>query len=311
MSQTDRALMGASTIPCEDVNQSSLYTMIPSVVRSRIPVLTSLRHSAKAVVFLAAPTRKKAFTFSCVDISKERESPSGFAATVPPSGASTPMLGPESLDSNICPRELSLKMLPQIENRSGVDWEVAATGGRLCMAARAQAEQGGDPSTLRSMQIDALRYMHMALPPDLTSLEVESLRASMGPQLIVPSGEARDGHGQPPPNALRQVIAQAVCWLFASLLLFLPLLMTLLNRVLQFERHHQVTERVITNSLDMTSSLGERGLELHNAFLRFKEGRVGSAFVDFGSWLVEGIAGGLSDGLDEVSRSRKRASLAL
>ncbi|EXJ82871.1 hypothetical protein A1O3_06686 [Capronia epimyces CBS 606.96] len=302
VSRLNPGLMGANTISCEEVEKSSLYTMIPSVVRSRIPVLPSLRHS---VVLHASQVRRMAYTLSCVDAGKEKES-CGFASTVPSSGASTPMMRPESPEENPCSGELGLKLLSQPEARSGVDWDIAATGVRLWISAKAQADEGGDPAALRSMHVDALRYMHMALPPDLTPLEMESLRASMSPQLIFSSAEIRELDGQRRPNLLRQTVAQAICWLVATFLLLIPVLMTLLTRVLQFERQHQVTERIITNSLDMTSSLGERGLDLHNALRRFKDGRVGAVCLDAGSWFAESILGGVNDGIDAASQSRRK-----
>lgn len=231
----------------------------------------------------------------------------GYASTVASSRASTPTIRPESPEGGIASQELSLKMLPQQETGSGVSWDVAATGVKLWVTARAQAEQGGDSTALRSMHIDALRYMHMALPASLTALEIESLRASMSPLLIFPLAESREARDQRPPNVLRKGVAQAVCWVFAGLLLVLPVLLAFLNRLLQFERQHQVTERIITNGLDLTSALGERGLELQRAFMRFKDGRVGGACVDAGSWFVEGVVGGLNDGLDAVAQGRRKA----
>merc|ERR1711939_526986 len=55
-------------------------------------------------------------------------------------------------------QELSLRTLPQAETSTGIDWDVAATGIRLWVTAKTQAEQGGDRIALRSMHIDALRY---------------------------------------------------------------------------------------------------------------------------------------------------------
>lgn len=198
-------------------------------------------------------------------------------------------------------------MLPPSGVRSEVDWDIAATGIRLWVTAKGQAEQGGDPIALRSMHIDALRYMHMALPPNLTPLEIESLRASMSPQLIFESSDLRELPRQRPPNVLRQGIARAVCWLVAVVLLVFPVIMSCLNRILQFERQHQVTERVLTNGLDLSTTLGERGLDLQKAFTRFKGGRLGSACSGAGSWFVEGIVGGVNDGLDTVAQRRRNA----
>jgi len=302
----DTTLLGPGALPCEDISYSTFYTMIPSVVRSRIPVLTSIRQTAKAVGFHRLESRRKAYTLSCVESTiKEKES-YGFATTVPSSGASTPMIRPYTPEGHLPSQELSLGMLPQTETTTGVDWDVAATGVRLWVTAKTQAEQGGDPSALRSMHIDALRYMHMALPQNLTPLELDSLRASMAPQLIFPPADIQEMQGPRPPSILRQGVARAVCWLVAGILLILPLIMAMLNRVLQFERHHQVTEKVLTNGLDLTSALGERGLEVQKAFVRFKDGRLGSACLDAGSWFLEGIVGGINDGIDAVAQNRRK-----
>ncbi|OAP59283.1 hypothetical protein AYL99_06581 [Fonsecaea erecta] len=280
--------------------------MIPSVVRSRIPVLTSLRHTARTVVLHGTGVRRRAY---CAQSNKERDNYE-FASTTNSSGATTPTIRPDSPEGSVPSQDLTMRMLPPLEVRSGVDWDVALTGVRLWVNAKTQAEQGGDPVALRSMHIDALRYMHMALPANLTPLELQNLRASMGPQLISPAETLAEYRAQRPPNILRQGVAHAVCWLVAGLLLVLPVIMTLLNRLLQFERDHQVTERVLANGIDLTSALGERGVELHQAIVRFKDGRVGGACVDLGSWFVEGIVGGVNDGIDAVAQNRRKAPVA-
>ncbi|OCT47038.1 hypothetical protein CLCR_02561 [Cladophialophora carrionii] len=309
MPPTDPIGVGTDTLPVRNISKSTIYTMIPSMVRSRIPVLTSLRHTARTVVLHGSRVRRggDGYALSCMETTKEKESYS-IASTTDSSRATTPTTRPESPEGSIPSQNPSLTNCPRLETRSGVDWDVALTGVRLWASAKAQAEQGRDSVALRSMHIDALRYMHMALPQDLTPLEVQSLRGSMAPQLIFQAA----GPGELPvprhPNILRQSIAQAVCWLIAGLLLVLPVIMTLLNRLLQFERQHQVTERVISNGVQVTSALGERGIELHQAIVRFKDGRVGGACFDLGSWFMEGIVGGVNDGLDAVAQSRRAAS---
>ncbi|KIW10401.1 hypothetical protein PV08_11363 [Exophiala spinifera] len=300
---------------CEDMAHSTLYTMIPSAVRSRMPVLTSLRRSAKAVILHDSRTRRpQPRALSCPESFQEKERAIGFAATVPSSGASTPTTRPNTPEehTSASSQELSLKVLSQQrqETSSGVDWDVAATGVRLWITAKTQAEQGGgDVNALRSMHIDALRYMHMALPENLTALEVESLRASMSPRILYQSSPMLpEIDGKSNPSLLRQGVARVVCWVIAGILLVLPVIMAFLNRALQFERQHQLTEKVLANGLDLTSALGERSLELQRALSRFKDGPLGSACADAGSWFIEGIVGGVNDGIDAVAQGRARAS---
>ncbi|KAK6366513.1 hypothetical protein LTS17_010599 [Exophiala oligosperma] len=274
-----------SRISCDDISHSTLYTMIPSAVRSRMPVLTSLRRSAKAVILHDSRARRKPQTLSRIESFQEKETTTtGFAATVPSSGANTPMMRPNTPEEHLSAQELSLKMLSQQDTSSGVDWDVAATGVRLWITAKTQAEQGGDVNALRSMHIDALRYMHMALPENLTALEVESLRASMSPRILYQSSLMPQIDRKSSPSLLRQGVARI------------------------FERQHQLTEKVLANGLDLTSALGERSLELQKALSRFKDGRLGGACVDAGSWLIEGVVGGVNDGIDAVAQGRTRAS---
>merc|ERR1711939_425294 len=209
-------VMGPPVVRCENMSHSSFYTMIPSAVRSRIPVLASLRRSARAIVLQSSSPERNARTLSCVNATNEKEF-YGFAVTVPSSGASTPMIRPETPNEQLSTQELSLRTLPQAETSTGIDWDVA------------------------------------------------------------------------------------------GVLLILPIIMAFLNRIMQYERQHQVTERVLANGLDLTSALGERSIELQNALTRFKDGRLGGACVDAGSWLVEGILGGVNDGVDAVAQSRRRA----
>ena len=302
--QTERR--GQAPVPFREVSKSAIYTIIPAVVRSRIPVLTSLRHTARAVVLHGSRVRRGGYKLSCADSNEKGDY--SDASSTGSSTATTPRMRPDSPEGSIPSQDLCMTTLPVQETRSGVYWDVAASGIRLWITARTQAEQGRDPVALRSMHIDALRYMHMALPSDLTPLEIQSLRASMSPQLYGSTLERGSFYPPRPPSILRQSIARAVCWLVAGLLLVLPVFMTLLNRMLQFEREHQVTEKIITNGLELTSTLGVRGVALHQAMARFKDGRVGGACVDLGSWVIEGIVGGINDGLDAVAQDRRKDS---
>lgn len=107
---------------------------------------------------------------------------------------------------------------------------------------------------------------------------------------------------------LRKAVARIVCWLVAALFLVLPIITTLLNRILQFERQHQVTERVISNGFDLTSALGERGLEVQRSLLRLKQSPAGAAFMSASTWVMEGLVGGVNDGFDAVARERLKSS---
>lgn len=250
-------------------------------------------------------SRRKAYTISSLDETKE-EGSFGFATTAPNSEVSSPTIRPQTPEDGVRTPDLSLAMLSQPETQSGVNWDVAATGIRLWITARAQAEQSGDSAALRSMHIDAMRYMHMALPQDLTPLEVECLRASMSPALFrsMSQGQLQESSPRRSPSVLRRAVAQMVCWVFAIFLFVMPLFMNLLNRVLQFERQHQMTEKILSGSFDLGSCLGEPGSQLQRSFLRFKDSPLGESCVNAGAWVAEGLIGGVNDGMNAVAYGR-------
>ncbi|KAK5052019.1 hypothetical protein LTR84_002823 [Exophiala bonariae] len=304
--ENEGALMAPNQSFYADAATSSIFTMIPSSVRSRIPIMSSIRASAKAAMLTRTlSSRRKAYTLSSLDESMEGQSV-GFASTAPNSGVSTPTMRPQTPENGIRTQDLSLATLSQSETQSGVNWDVAATGIRLWITAKAQAEQSGDSAALRSMHIDAMRYMNMALPQDLTPLEIECLRASMSPALFQVGIQSQNQEVQPrrSPSILRKAVAQMVCWLFAVFLLIVPVFMNLLNRVVQFERQHQMTEKILSGSFDLGSCLGEPGSQLQRSFLRFKDSPLGESCVNAGVWVAEGLIGGVNDGMNAVAHGR-------
>ena len=60
-----------------------------------------------------------------------------------------------------------------------------------------------------------------------------------------------------------------------------------------------MTERFLTGSIDMTNVVGESGMELKDAVFRLGQGRLVSAVVHSGGWVVESVIGGVSDGAGE------------
>jgi hypothetical protein len=172
---------------------------------------------------------------------------------------------------------------------------MAGAGVRLWLTGRQQLdERNADPAVMRGMHIDALKYMHAALPNDLTPAETDAIvgslprgvRDELGYQQPVsprnPSGENN--------NILRKTVSDSVCLFMALLIFLLPFLMASFNRILKYEREHRLSEKVLSNGVATVSAFGERGLDL-------KDSRVGSALLGTGIWFFDGIVGGVNDGL--------------
>lgn len=186
---------------------------------------------------------------------------------------------------------------PRVPDASGVNWAMASAGVRLWLSGRQQLEDdpNADPTVMRSMHIDALKYMHAALPNHLTPAETDTIVGSL-PRGVRDELRYRDhtipgnGSTEKSKNVLRRAVSDSVCSLMAVLIFLLPFLMALFNRVLKYEREHRISEKVLGNGVATINAFGERGLDL-------KDSRIGSAVLGTSIWVVDGIVGGVNDGL--------------
>lgn len=192
---------------------------------------------------------------------------------------------------------------PRGPDTSGINWAMAGAGVRLWLSGRQQLEEdrNADPAVMRSMHIDALKYMHSALPNDLTPTETDAILGSLPRGVrdelssrhhVVP--ESR----HPESDILRKAVSESVCSLMAVLIFLLPFLMASFNKLLRYEREHQLSEKVLTNGVATMNAFGERGLDL-------KDSRLGRAILGTVVWLMDGFVGGVNDGLVRSTGSRK------
>src|SRR5271170_5033547 len=150
-------------------NLSSIYAMIPSIVRSRISILSSLRRSERASTIHRPVPRAPLIP----DNERIQELDNSRSSSATSSRSESPE------------RAGSLDVLRfganTLDTRSGINWETSNTGVQLWLVARTQAanDVNANPALLRSMHIDAIRYMIMALPPDLSASELKFLNDSL------------------------------------------------------------------------------------------------------------------------------------
>lgn len=164
----------------------------------------------------------------------------------------------------------------------------------------------GNPSFARQLYIHAIIYLLRALPTNLTTEEQLSVRASL-PSGIVPPQHYAQGHtfgssksrAGNHPSMLHRTLASAIVQLFLLFQLILPHLKYLLSSAYQFERTHKISERVISSSISTVDVLGKRGILLSEAVLNIGDGRMGQVLANAAAWIVEGITGGIHDGLGE------------
>lgn len=81
--------------------------------------------------------------------------------------------------------------------------------------------------------------------------------------------------------------------------LLLPYLRLLLRQVVEYERSHRITERIVTKTLDAADGVGRSSADIGSAFHKFNEGRIGAAVGNVAAWWIEGVAGGIYEGVGE------------
>lgn len=201
------------------------------------------------------------------------------------------------------------------ETQSGVGWEFVAPALQLLHLAASQSSQlslnpghgnSEDTSTaldpaaavVRHLYIDALKYLLRGLPTDLDEPEVASLRSSLSPTLTPPAPPAThapNSAAQAPlqkPSLLHRALARTIVLVFTLtytvLAVVLPYLRVLFANLWRYEREHRVCQRVLEEGTRLWIGLGK--------------GAVGLAWEcgggDVVEWVVEGVQGGVREGVE-------------
>jgi hypothetical protein len=87
--------------------------------------------------------------------------------------------------------------------------------------------------------------------------------------------------------------------IFLIVRFIVPYATLFLRNVYEYERSHRLTERIVTTTLDAADGLGKSSLNIGSAVFKLNEGKVGTAVGNLAAWWVEGIAGGVYEGVGE------------
>ena len=285
MSSLDKQTYQNLVEPQPALSQSTLVLILPPVIRNRLPLLTSIRRRymscshntehANCDLWPLSSSLAKGELTTCRDSdATDKSGKSSRAASNDSSGTVTP-------------RE---------PDASGINWNLANAGVRLWLARKQQLEENrnADPALMRSMHIDALKYMHAALPNDLTPAEIDAIIGSLPrdvrdelayrEHVVVPNKLIAQR------NFLRKAVSDTVCSLIAVLIFVLPFVVASFNKLLRYEREHQISQKMLISGVGTVYAFGERGLDLKNS-------RLGCAILGAAVWMVDGIVGGVKDGL--------------
>ncbi|RHZ43966.1 uncharacterized protein CDV56_102716 [Aspergillus thermomutatus] len=206
-------------------------------------------------------------------------------------------------------------MLAKYEVESGLRWNRVVPALNLLRNAGYEAQQSTcDGRFVRSLYINALGYLLDALPADLTDEESmiihHNLPAGIKATLATPAAaqpgaavtmvDQCAGTRYPTERSyLHRLLASSIVQFFLIVQFLLPYVRIWLHQMYQYERSHRITERLVTATLDAADSLGKGSVSLGSTVLRLNEGKVGTAFTNLAAWWVEGVAGGIYEGIGE------------
>ncbi|KAH9203353.1 hypothetical protein DL95DRAFT_321574, partial [Leptodontidium sp. 2 PMI_412] len=169
----------------------------------------------------------------------------------------------------------------------------------------------GNASFVRQRYLHALIYLLQALPSDLTTEEqlsvrsvlpqgvVEPLRLEFNNRQSVQFGPTNTSRIDQPPSLLHRTLAYAIVQLFILFQFVLPYLKVTLRAAYHYERMHKISEKVLSQSINTIDFIRRRGISLIEAIYGITDGRVGQALTGAASWFVEGVTGGIHDGMGE------------
>ncbi|TVY24909.1 hypothetical protein LHYA1_G005855 [Lachnellula hyalina] len=291
---------------------SILYSILPSAVQCRIPRLPSLRRTV-SMYGLAGRQR-----------STELDSrPSSGYGTPEPSYTSAMVLmggreeeyAVESVSDEDTSRPSTGEGSHPVgmgltDSSGGINWKFANQGLSLLSLALEESSvisrdnRLGNASFARQLYIHSLTYLLRAMPPDLTTEEQLSVRSAL------PSGvvetlrvEVHPSHNQTThtnqPSVLHRTLASIIIQLFLFFQFIIPYLKYLLHSAYQYDREHKISEKVLSQGIETIDVLGKQSLSLTSAICGMGDGKVGQVITRSAAWVVEGVTGGIHEGVGE------------
>ncbi|RDW79431.1 hypothetical protein BP6252_04069 [Coleophoma cylindrospora] len=315
-------------------DSSMFFSLLPSAVKSRIPRIPSIRRS---VSMYAMASRRR------ITRSGSSTPDTGYTSAMVLSGGSRALMptGEEAMSEYYIEGMSSEEDVPRgprnkrqsvelTESKSGIAWKYANQGLNLLSLACeesstiSQNPDMGNASFARQLYVHAITYFLRALPTDLTTEEQLSIRSALPEGVVEPlnismnagSGyiQGASGRNEPEPSLLHKTLAATIIQLFLFFQFVLPYFRLFITSAYQYDRTHKISERLFSQGIETVDSLGKGGLTLTSAIYNMGDGKVGQVINDTAAWLIDGVSGGIHDGVGEglvIMGARKPASGAV
>ncbi|KAI9642161.1 hypothetical protein NHQ30_008963 [Ciborinia camelliae] len=296
---------------------SMLYSMLPSIVQSRLPRIPSIRSSVN--IYGLVSGRKSESTISGASSPESIWSSStmtltGGQTSTSSDGEITDSYFPEESlfsdeDTALAPRNKQLQLTKLSETKSGIGWKFASQGYNLLTlsfeesSAVSQNTPFSNTSLARQLYVHALTYLLRALPSDLTPEENMTLQNAIPKEVVEAlqeeSNTSERTQNSGPPSLLQRSVAAIIIQFFILFQFILPYLKYLLTSAYQYDRTHKISEKVLSQGVVTVDTIGKSGLAVTGAIYGMGDGKVGQALTKAAAWVVEGVTGGVHEGVSE------------
>jgi hypothetical protein len=101
------------------------------------------------------------------------------------------------------------------------------------------------------------------------------------------------------PSLLHRTLASTIVQLFILFQFILPYLKYLLSAAYQYDREHKISEKLFSQGIETVDSLGKTGMSFTSAIYGMGDGKVGKMITQTAAWFLEGITGGIHEGVGE------------
>ncbi|KAJ5551875.1 hypothetical protein N7461_006573, partial [Penicillium sp. DV-2018c] len=282
---------------------------LPASIRRRLPRLYSFHRAETNATETSRNPQDGSATLSESQLLCHTQNSAVIPEAQRPSTASDDLDFDSSSGRSDSSRE-EIRSPAKYETESGLRWNRVVPAINLLRNAGYEAQQSqADGRLVRSLYINALVYLLDALPADLTPEETSTLRHhvpepvkaelmtyTQPPRYLEGAGHRVESH---PKSYLHRVLASTIVQLFILLRFILPYARLLLCQVYQYQRTHRITERIMATTLEAADGLGKSSVNIGAAVYKFNDGRVGAALSNFAGWWMEGVAGGIYEGVGE------------
>ena len=165
----------------------------------------------------------------------------------------------------------------------------------------------GNASFARQVYLHAITYLLRALPSDMSTAEQLSIRGALPPGVVEPLRlDVNPGYNarivspsSDQPSLLHRTLASTIIQLFILFQFILPYLKYLLSAAYQYDREHKISEKLFSHGIETVDSLGKTGMSFTSTIYGMGDGKVGQVITQTAAWFLEGVTGGIHEGVGE------------